>query len=169
MFDPVILIMPCPVVWRLQMSKRRRIVLLGMLLAGAVVTLASNLRLIYLVHLGFFDPSANYYFTHYQVYMATTIEIHIAILCTCLPTLKAFVKRFFQNVFRQFDLQPEGFSHKSQRSLNPPASGLHPSKTNRNRASESGDERMLTKGPYLKLGEDGKSDQSYAMTEVEVS
>ena len=59
-------------------------------------------------------------------------------------------------------------SSKNQRSLVSPASGMHTSLGDRKRATESHNEGPLTEGPYFELGDDGKSDQSFAMTTVEV-
>lgn len=50
LFDLVVLITPCPMVWRLQMSKWQRIVILGMLLVGAVYESVFSV-LIILTHL----------------------------------------------------------------------------------------------------------------------
>lgn len=47
------------------------------------------------------------------------------------------------------------------------SSGHHPVKMDKKWASESSDEQ-LTRAAYVKLGEDGKSDQSYAMNGIEI-
>lgn len=92
--DIVILALPCPAVWRLHMAKRQRIAILLVLVAGVAyealpspfacvtaanreaniygrwlsVTIASILRLVYMIHRFYFDSDfTNHLYTEYQV------------------------------------------------------------------------------------------------------
>lgn len=165
LLDLVIVILPCPAVWRLHLAKEQRLAVIAILISGLVATLSSVIRVPYLVHRLFFDELGDNLFTEFQVDMISTVEIETAIICTCLPTLKAFLKRFFPGVLKlpSSNNRPTAFSAGSRlnkRSATNHASLLSAGKSDRKWALMSRDEEAL--------GEDGKSDQSYAMTTVEV-
>lgn len=81
-----------------------------------------------------------------------------------MSTLKAFLKRFRPAVIPSSTGRITSESHKRS-IINPHSSRLH-SKPGRKWPVDSNEEQ-LTGAVYLELGEDGKSDQSYAMTAVE--
>lgn len=97
----------------------------------------------------------------------STIEMVTAIICTCLPTLQAFTKRFMPSLLRLSSWSQQSFSRSTKRSKATHSSSHHPIKSDRKWATESRDER-LTNAAYLELGADGKSDQSYGMSAIEV-
>lgn len=90
-----------------------------------------------------------------------------AVICTCLPTLQAFSKRFFPSLLKLGSWSHPSFSRSTKRSKATHSSSHHPIKSDRKWATESRDEQ-LTNAAYLELGADGKNDQSYGMTAIEV-
>lgn len=131
-----------------------------------VVTLTSVLRLIYMLHRFYFDWVGESYLTEFQVNMSSTVEIDVAIICTCLPTIKPFLRRFAPSLLRLSSISRGPYSQSNRRSNRIPTIS-HPThnKADRIRPTDSCDEELAGAG-YHELDEDGKSSQSYAMTTV---
>lgn len=168
--DLVVLYLPCPAVWRLHLQRRQKIGVLIIMLTGVIVTIASTLRLVYLIQwtsLSYSEDDERGWNT--KITMAGVFEVNLGIICTCLPTLKPFLRRHAPFILRlqsssRSAAQP---SQTNKRSGLQHSSSRHLSKAGRKWPTESG-AGQLTSSAYLELGEDGKSDQSYAMTAVEV-
>ncbi|MCJ1425996.1 hypothetical protein MMC29_003898 [Sticta canariensis] len=160
--DLVILYLPCRPVWRLHLPKRQRIAIMMIILAGIIVTIASITRLVYLIN-RFYGNDHDDSLTEFQVNMISTIELDVALVCCCLPTLKPFIRRYLPTRFRLTNFASESNNHSA------PAASLtaHPNKSGRKWASGYRNEELLA-ASYLELGEDGKSDQSYTMTVLPV-
>ncbi|MCJ1268724.1 hypothetical protein MMC22_008612 [Lobaria immixta] len=168
--DILILAIPCPAVWKLNMPKRQKIGVMIIFSAGLVVTFASLLRLIFIIQWTYFNPNEEYFLIwEFKVNISGIFEINLGIICASVSTLKAFMKRFAPAVLRLVSSHPVGgaTSQSQKRSINAHSSSRHLSKPGRSRPIDSGEEE-LTHAAYLELGEDGKSDQSYGMTAVEV-
>ena len=99
----------------------------------------------------------------------STVEVNIAVICICLPSLKAFMKRHMPSVMRYASSKKTSGRYRSsnKRSKANHSSVHHPIKMDKKWATESGDQQ-LTRAAYVELGEDGKSDQNYAMNGIEV-
>ncbi|ROV94600.1 hypothetical protein VPNG_09203 [Cytospora leucostoma] len=82
--DVVVLCLPMPQLWRLQMSRTRKAQLMGMFLLGGFVCVVSIIRLTYLSNVGLSDATWNDAFTA----LWSVVETCIAIVCACLPTLR---------------------------------------------------------------------------------
>lgn len=94
----------------------------------------------------------------------STVELDIAQLCACLPTLKPFLRQYYPSLLR---LNTFSGRSKERSTCHPAASSQHPSKTGRKWPGGSRDEELIGSN-YLELGEDGKSDQSYVMSSMVV-
>ncbi|KAI2625151.1 hypothetical protein GGS21DRAFT_531535 [Xylaria nigripes] len=96
-FDVLILVMPIPVVMRLQLPRKDRIAVLGMFLLGATVIAVSIARLVQLLEVNsqylFFFYDETYYTS--PAFFWANIELAIAVLSACLPTLKPILSVFF--------------------------------------------------------------------------
>ncbi|KAI0146844.1 hypothetical protein GGR57DRAFT_478516 [Xylariaceae sp. FL1272] len=96
-FDILILSMPIPVVLRLHLPWRDRFGVLGMFLLGAIVVAVSIARLIQNLEVNAqylnFGNDVTYYTT--AVFFWTNIELSIAVIAACLPTLKPILSYFF--------------------------------------------------------------------------
>lgn len=101
--------------------------------------------------------------------MISAVEIDLAIICCCLLTLQAFMRRLFPGFFKS-SLSPSNpvvNTFLSNKRANKKASKLgHESNPELNRQAVLADEEVAG-GPYQKLDEDGKSNQSYVMTTME--
>jgi hypothetical protein len=58
--DFIIVVMPMPIIWKLDMPRARKIGVCGIFLLGGVVVFASTIRLVYLHNLSTFDPTCKY-------------------------------------------------------------------------------------------------------------
>ncbi|KAI1198159.1 hypothetical protein F5X97DRAFT_342852 [Nemania serpens] len=88
--DVAILIMPIPMVLRLQLPLKDRLGVLGMLLLGASVCAISIARLATLVQIGaefIYHYNDETYYTS-PVFYWTNIELAVAVVSACLPTLR---------------------------------------------------------------------------------
>lgn len=93
-------------------------------------------------------------------------EVNLGIICASLSTLKAFIKRYIPAILPSS--HPPGITSQSHKRsmINPHSASRHHSKPSRKWPTDSNEEE-LTGAVYLELGEHSKSDQSYAITEVE--
>ncbi|CAI7641208.1 unnamed protein product [Penicillium discolor] len=82
--DVLILVVPIPILWNLQMKRAQKILLSGIFLVGGIVCIASLIRIYYLT---FLKNSYDYTFVIGNFFLWSIIEPSIGILCACLPTL----------------------------------------------------------------------------------
>ncbi|KAL2800951.1 hypothetical protein BJX66DRAFT_104232 [Aspergillus keveii] len=84
LLDILMLLLPLPMVWRMRMSRRRRLLLTGIFGMGGFVCVVSLLRIISFNHSNRDDP------TFTQIYSSTwsSVEQGVGIVCACLPTLR---------------------------------------------------------------------------------
>ncbi|PVH68619.1 hypothetical protein DL98DRAFT_375249, partial [Cadophora sp. DSE1049] len=90
--DCVMLILPIPMLWNLQMPRRQKAGLIGVFMAGSFVCIVSIIRLKYLFPL-LKNPDITWAVVPALVWC--TIEIDVGIICACLPTLKPVLRRHF--------------------------------------------------------------------------
>ncbi|KAE8393371.1 hypothetical protein BDV23DRAFT_149550 [Aspergillus alliaceus] len=88
--DVITLLVPIPIVSRLQIRTMQKILVSGIFLLGGFVTIASIVRIYYMTFLAK-DPDITWVMGN--VYLWSTIEPCIGILCACLPTLNALLRR----------------------------------------------------------------------------
>ncbi|KAI0095683.1 hypothetical protein F4776DRAFT_582662 [Hypoxylon sp. NC0597] len=90
--DLVIIAIPVPLVRRLQIAKKQQIALIGVFTIGAVVCVASIMRLVSIYRLGpMDDPSVS----GIRLGLWSGVESNLAITCACLPTLRPVLVRLF--------------------------------------------------------------------------
>ncbi|KAI6350726.1 hypothetical protein MCOR25_010441 [Pyricularia grisea] len=95
--DVMIIALPIPYVWSLQMRVAHKIGVLGIFLLGAFVTIISMVRLSYLLQLDLESPDITWNFTNAVIW--TNLEGNIAIVCCCLPTLKPILNMIVDGSF----------------------------------------------------------------------
>ncbi|CZT07021.1 related to integral membrane protein PTH11 [Rhynchosporium agropyri] len=110
--DAVTVMLPLPQLTRLVMSWEQKIHILIMFCLGFLVTIISILRLTSLVK---FATTHNITWDYVPVAYWSSIEVHVSVICACLPTLPSLFRRKTAGV-RQDDLAlpPEPISHKSK-------------------------------------------------------
>ncbi|KAI9751734.1 MAG: hypothetical protein M4579_005925 [Chaenotheca gracillima] len=94
--DVVILILPLPMVWNLQISVKQKLVLCGIFLLGAVVCVATTFRIVAYLKIDYEDPTWSFVESAYW----TNAEVTLSIVCACLPTMRPLVRRVTTGNFR---------------------------------------------------------------------
>lgn len=91
----------------------------------------------------------------------STLELNTAIICTSLPPLKAFVRRFGPRLlgsWRTGPFTPSGSNNRNSKRAATHSSSLHPSRGSRKRPGQADEESQID-GSYLELV-DKKTDQN---------
>ncbi|KAL4947640.1 hypothetical protein BDW69DRAFT_190005 [Aspergillus filifer] len=88
--DLIVLIMPLPLTMRLQMSKKKKLRVIGILGAGGLACAASIVRLILIQLTG---KSRDATIAFMRVNMFGNAEIAIGVICACLPALSALISQ----------------------------------------------------------------------------
>ncbi|TLD09701.1 hypothetical protein PspLS_11376, partial [Pyricularia sp. CBS 133598] len=84
--DVIVIILPIPYIWSLQMRVEQKVAVLGIFLLGISVTIASIIRFSYVLNLDLQSPDVTWNII--PAFYWTIVETNIAIICCCLPTLK---------------------------------------------------------------------------------
>ncbi|KAJ4394474.1 hypothetical protein N0V93_003692 [Gnomoniopsis smithogilvyi] len=84
LLDVLILCLPLPMVWRLDLGLQQKIAVTGIFGLGTFVCLVSIMRIVAFAHSNQNDPT----YTTVDTAMWSSIEQSIGIVCTCLPTLR---------------------------------------------------------------------------------
>ncbi|KAI3573011.1 hypothetical protein IWW34DRAFT_888009 [Fusarium oxysporum f. sp. albedinis] len=84
--DILILLVPVPGIWSLQLRTAKKIAVLGIFALGLFVTAVSFVRLYYVVALDFSSIDVTWLFS--EEMMWTGIEVNVGTVCACLPSLK---------------------------------------------------------------------------------
>ncbi|OQE39179.1 hypothetical protein PENCOP_c007G05044 [Penicillium coprophilum] len=94
--DGIILLVPIPLVWKLQMRKTQKLLLSGIFLLGGFVCIASIIRIYYMT---FLKNSPDVTWIMGDVFIWSSVEPSIGIVCACLPTLHPLLRSFIARVF----------------------------------------------------------------------
>ncbi|KAJ5437631.1 hypothetical protein N7445_006175 [Penicillium cf. griseofulvum] len=90
--DVMILCVPAPIIWRLQMPKSQRAAVTSILLLGGFVCIAGAVRVIFLYkNTQSEDPS----WTIAPVFVLSCVEPFIGIVCACLPTYSPLFRHWW--------------------------------------------------------------------------
>jgi len=84
--DGVVLILPIPYIWGLQLPRAQKIALTSIFFLGAFVIGISITRIVYVVSLDLHSPDVTWNFVNGQVWSG--LELHIGIICACLASLR---------------------------------------------------------------------------------
>lgn len=111
--DIIILLLPMPLVYQLQIPVAQKLALAGVFCLGIFVVITSCLRVTTLDILAT-SPDMTY---DIENVMWTIIEPNVAIICACLPMLRTFVVRLFPSLRSKGsynrNLGPSGYGTKS--------------------------------------------------------
>ncbi|CAG8893019.1 unnamed protein product [Penicillium egyptiacum] len=94
--DGIILLVPIPIVWKLQMRWTQKLMLSGIFLVGGFVLIASLIRIYYIT---FLRTSADYTWVMGKFFVWSSVEPCIGILCACLPTLHPLLRLVIARMF----------------------------------------------------------------------
>lgn len=174
--DVLIFIVPIPIVWKLQLKMFRKILVCSIFLLGVLyvlshsvatveihgltcfcysATVASIVRIYYVTFLNT-DPDVTWIMGH--VFVWSTIEPAMAILCACLPTLNPILQLIAKTMFGTAAARIFGSSYRAS-SKGHQLSGMQ-SKRHSFQQLRDGNENMTTN---IK----GHSDDEVALTSME--
>ncbi|KAI1460524.1 hypothetical protein F4805DRAFT_454946 [Annulohypoxylon moriforme] len=122
--DVFVLVVPIPMVWKLQMARSRKIAVSGIFLLGSFATAAAAVRVYFFFEVGK-GVGSQFDVTYYQaptIYW-TFVEQTVAVICACLPTLhilyaRSSLARPLRRAFKKFtSISGGGSSSKRKQSL----------------------------------------------------
>ncbi|KAK4652873.1 hypothetical protein QC762_503260 [Podospora pseudocomata] len=94
--DFIILVMPIWMLWDLKVGIRRKVGVVGILMAGGFVCGVSTMRMVTAMT-GANETDISWHYVKNLIWCI--VEMDIGIVCACLPSLRAFFRRFFPNMF----------------------------------------------------------------------
>ncbi|KAG4437280.1 hypothetical protein IFR05_007218, partial [Cadophora sp. M221] len=94
--DLIILILPIPVLIRLKMSMKKKLSLIVMFSLGSLACITSGIRLKYMVA---FSTSEDPTWDNALPAIWSFIEICVALICACLPAMRALLSGWFPSIF----------------------------------------------------------------------
>lgn len=145
--DIIILTLPIPLVWKLEVPITQRLALVGVFTMGIFVVVTSCLRV---TSLDLFATSPDNTYNIQNV-MWTIIEPNIAIICSCLPILRPLVVKFIPGLRSKTKSHPSYGTHGATHPYNPAASTGGNSTTGKSRVT-SEQESIETKPDWVELG-----------------
>ena len=86
--DVTILLLPMPMVWRLQISLRQKLILCGIFLIGGLVCITTIMRIVSYYQIDYNDVTWSFVNNSYW----TNAEVPLSVMCACLPTLRPLVR-----------------------------------------------------------------------------
>ncbi|KAJ5820243.1 hypothetical protein N7474_005834 [Penicillium riverlandense] len=89
--DVLVLCLPFPMAWRLQMTTRQKLILTGIFMLGGFVCIVSVMRIASFDFTEMYDPT----WTGVNSSMYSSIEQSVGIICACLPTLRPLFRSLY--------------------------------------------------------------------------
>ncbi|GFF55517.1 hypothetical protein CNMCM6936_005640 [Aspergillus lentulus] len=93
--DGIILMVPIPLVWKLQMRTAQKILVSGIFLLGGFVCVASVVRIYFMT---FLSRSLDITWIMGDVFIWSSVEPCIGIVCACLPTLQPLLRSTLKRI-----------------------------------------------------------------------
>ncbi|KAJ5443477.1 uncharacterized protein N7458_007349 [Penicillium daleae] len=89
----LILLIPVPVIWRLKVRMKQKVMITNLFLIGVFVCIASIVRLHYLAYL---NGNLDITWVMSNISIWSTVEPCLGIICACLPALQPLVRSFMK-------------------------------------------------------------------------
>ncbi|KAI9722995.1 MAG: hypothetical protein M1812_001444 [Candelaria pacifica] len=157
--DILIIILPIPMIWSLHLSTRKKVGVILVFATGLLVVAVAAARIAIVEDLLNGDPNVS--FKQWEYNITGVIQLYVALICCCLPSLKAFSKRYFPSL------------HGPNTTFNSKTSGPESKLSNKSSRGRSQvdtiDEIMLENGTrspdgtYIELKETRDRDETYIM------
>ncbi|KAJ5972266.1 uncharacterized protein N7479_002184 [Penicillium vulpinum] len=133
--DLIILLIPLPLTWSLQMSRNRKLRVIGILGAGGLATAFSLYRLVIVVK-GSRDEGIMFV----SVILSGNAEGGVGLICACLPVLNVMLAYYMKNYGSQKYYEDGGSTHPLSDRKSAPASNVA---TDWDKATNFGDQSHL--------------------------
>ncbi|KAI9707759.1 MAG: hypothetical protein M1836_000721 [Candelina mexicana] len=153
--DLLIIGLPIPMVWALHLSTKKKIGVILVFATGLLVVAVAAVRLAITVRMMTYEENVSFFLWH-------TIQLYVALICCCLPSLKAFFKGYLPSIHG-----PNTTLFGSR--LSSPDSKLSNKPSKARSHLNTIDEIMLENGTrslgetYLELKEASERDDTYVM------
>ncbi|KAK0118629.1 hypothetical protein ONS95_007513 [Cadophora gregata] len=102
--DLVIVVLPIPIIWRLQLPIQQQIIIVLLFGAGVLVTVASILRTYYLYQV---TDGWDKTWHASPAWVTSSVELYVGIMCASIPATKKFFSRFSPRLFGASTPPPE--------------------------------------------------------------
>ncbi|KAH6668942.1 hypothetical protein B0J14DRAFT_432337, partial [Halenospora varia] len=111
--DLMTVLLPIPTVWKLQLPLQQQIIVMMLFGAGILVTAAGGLRTYYT-----YEATVQYDATWhvYQVWLTSSVELYVGIICASLPATKTFFSTFLPTLLGSSFLTPKAKNTSSSSS-----------------------------------------------------
>ncbi|KAH6633404.1 hypothetical protein C7974DRAFT_392717 [Boeremia exigua] len=153
--DFVIILLPMPVIRRLQLGKRQKSALIGIFAVGGFVCIVSILRLQSLVAI---SNSTDQSYDNPAAATWSSVEANVGIICSCLPLLRPLMTKWLPGVFS---------SHRRDTRSTPRIYPTIGTARSRPLASHNGDISLETTAKASRPGSHGSSDIDAGDIQVE--
>ncbi|KAI4282372.1 MAG: hypothetical protein L6R35_005428, partial [Caloplaca aegaea] len=87
--DLLILILPIPLVWQLELSRREKVSISVIFMSGTITCVAAAVRYVYIVRENQADA---------KYFIWSLVEINIGVICSCMPAFRPFFARVLPRV-----------------------------------------------------------------------
>ncbi|KAI9851116.1 MAG: hypothetical protein M1838_004451 [Thelocarpon superellum] len=92
--DLVILVLPMPIIVKLHISRRQKIVLCSIFVLGSLVFVATVFRIVAFYQIDYSDRT----YTYVNSAIWTVVEIPLSIICACLPTMRPLFRGMLSTI-----------------------------------------------------------------------
>lgn len=94
--DIWLVVLPIPILWKLHLPSRQRVILIILMSLGILVCVAGIVRIYYLIEtlLQTYDVT----WEGYTVWLWTSVEIQLGIITTSVPPLRPLIRLYFPNI-----------------------------------------------------------------------
>ncbi|KAF2084270.1 hypothetical protein K490DRAFT_75929 [Saccharata proteae CBS 121410] len=108
--DLTVIILPLPFLAKLQLNKRKKVLLMLMFSLGFFITIVSILRLDALIQFG---DTSNITWDYVSVGYWSTIELHVGIICGCLPAIRSLALHFMPKIMGKSTVEQSGYDSQA--------------------------------------------------------
>ncbi|OJJ65771.1 hypothetical protein ASPBRDRAFT_201552 [Aspergillus brasiliensis CBS 101740] len=163
-FDIVIIALPLPVLWSLQLRQAQKIALMALFALGFFITIIQIIRIFTIKHLKTYTDSE-------AIVLWSQVEISLGVIIACVPTYGPYFHAFASTLTSSYNTRRQRRQHASQSQTMDPSRSYALSGGRRTQRNQS---RMLPsetddQAEFLELGEAGAGrnrpwDNSVAVT-----
>ncbi|KAH8425101.1 uncharacterized protein LDX57_002850 [Aspergillus melleus] len=93
--DVIILLVPIPLIWKLQMRTTLKVMISSIFILGGFVCIASLVRIYFMT---FLKSSVDITWIMGDVFIWSSVEPCVGILCACLPTIRPLLRSAFRRL-----------------------------------------------------------------------
>jgi len=145
--DFFLVFLPAPIVWKVQIPTRQKVILTIVLALGLFASAAGSVKFHYLIDYG---KTGDYLWDITDLTIWAIIEILVGTICTCIPALKPLFKRCLSRGLSSYDRHIRGSKPSDQVASGPKTTIYVGSRRVAKEAHES-EESIFTKGD-IELG-----------------